>query len=90
MKILETKRMHNLRDECPEVFLPADIDFTLEDAIDEKTDMDNAHDNSNDSGKNNTSSEDHVISLESSYRLRKMGSGKNKKNLNDEYYNLES
>jgi hypothetical protein len=35
MKMLEAKRMEMLRDEQPDIFLPTDIDYTLEDAMED-------------------------------------------------------
>jgi hypothetical protein len=74
MKNLEHRRMHTFIDEQPDIFLPADIDYTLEFALEEQI-------------PNNGSDEDDVVdkledevvddSFESTYRLRK--SGKKKK-----------
>jgi hypothetical protein len=35
MKMLEAKRMEMLRDKQPNIFLPTDIDYTLEDAMED-------------------------------------------------------
>jgi hypothetical protein len=84
MKKLEEERLHMLNEEQPEIFLPADIDYTLEDALEEIDERN--MDIEKGSGIGNDNDE---VSFESSYILRKSGNKKHRKYDNNEYCDLE-
>jgi hypothetical protein len=76
MKKLEIDRMRVLHDEQPEIFLPTDIDYTLEDALEEH--MHNNHENNSEEEDDSDLDVVHD-SPESSCRFRKSGKNKYKK-----------
>jgi hypothetical protein len=81
MKMLEEKRMEMLRDEQPDIFLPTDIDYTLEDAMDDNLkEKDKYIDNADDS----MADDEKFDFPESSYRFRKRGRKNNYKKSYDD------
>lgn len=74
MKQLETTRMENLAKEQPEIFLPSDIDLTMEDIIEE-----HECDNLSDHLENHDYNIEEDEFRELSCRIRKGGGRKNRK-----------
>jgi hypothetical protein len=87
IKNLEIDRMKKLHHEQPEIFLPIDIDYNFEDAIEEH--VNNSKDDDNEEVDGRYIELDHD-SHESSYRLWKSGKSKYRKTDDRyEYRNME-
>jgi hypothetical protein len=70
MKMLEAKRMEMLRDKQPNIFLPTDIDYTLEDAMEDNL---KGKDKYIDNEEDSMADDENFDLSESSYRFRKRG-----------------
>jgi hypothetical protein len=88
IKNVETGRMDKLFDTQPEIFLPSEIDLTLEDII-ENAEMDTSTEDIEKNLADGDKSSDEGDSLESGLYSRRSGKGRNKSNKKKNYRDRE-